>query len=37
MKKHENIDFCNVVMPYQETNLLELNQYQKSDKAAFFI
>ena len=31
------MDFCNVVMPYQETNLLELNQYQKSDKAAFFI
>ena len=28
----ENKDFCNVVMPSEETKLLRFNQYQKSDK-----
>ena len=31
----ENKDFCNVIMPYGDTKLLEFNQYQKSDKAPF--
>ena len=30
-------DFCNVIMPSEETKILELNQYQKSDKAPFII
>ena len=33
----ENKDFCNVVMPSEETKILEFNQYQKSDKAPFII
>ena len=33
----ENKDFCNVVMPSEGTKILEFNQYQKSDKAPFFI
>ena len=31
----ENKDFCNVIMPSQDTKMLEFNQYQKSDKALF--
>ena len=30
-------DFCNVVMPSEDTKILELNQYQKSDKASFIV
>ena len=33
----ENQDFCNVIMASEGTNILELNQYQKSDKASFII
>ena len=34
----ENKDFCNVVMPSSEdTEILEFNQYEKSDKAPFII
>ena len=33
----ENKDFCNVIMPSEDTKVLEFNQYQKSDKATFFI
>ena len=29
----QNIDFCNVIMPSEEIKILELNQYQKLDKA----
>ena len=29
----ENKDFCNVVMPSEETKILEFNQYKKFDKA----
>ena len=29
----ENKDFCNVIMPSEEIKILELNQYQKLDKA----
>ena len=28
----ENKDFCGVVMPYEDTKILEVNQYQKSNK-----
>ena len=31
----ENKDFCNVIMPSEDTKILEFNQYQKSDKAPF--
>ena len=33
----ENKDFCNVNMPSGDTEILEFNQYQKSDKAPFTI
>ena len=33
----ENKDFCNVVMPSEETEILEFNQCQKSDKIPFII
>ena len=33
----ENKDFCNVVMPSEDTKILEFNKYQKSDKAPFII
>ena len=33
----ENEDFCNVIMPSEDTKILEFNQYQKSDKVPFFI
>ena len=37
MKVFENKDFCNILMPSEDTQILELNQYQKSDKASFII
>ena len=36
-KLYKNKDFCNVVMCSKDTNILEFNKYQKSDKAPFFI
>ena len=30
-------NFCNVVMSFKETKILELNRYQKYDKAWFII
>ena len=33
----KNKDFGNVAMPSEDTKILELNQYQKSDKEAFII
>ena len=33
----ENKDFCNAAMPFEDTKILEFNQYQKSDKAPFII
>ena len=33
----ENKDFCNVIMPSEDTKILEFNQYKKSDKAPFII
>ena len=29
--------FCNVVIPSEDTKILEFNQYQKSDKAPFIV
>ena len=33
----ENKDFCRVIMPSEDTKILEFNQYEKSDKAPFII
>ena len=37
LKSHKkgckNKDFCNIAMPYEDTKILEVDQYQKSDKA----
>ena len=33
----ENKDFCNIIMPPEDTKILEFNQYQKSDKSPFII
>ena len=29
--------FCNIVIPSEDTEIVEFNQYQKSDKAPFMI
>ena len=34
---YENKYFCNVIMPSENTKILEFNQYQKSNKAQFVI
>ena len=33
----ENKDFSNIIMPYEDTKILEFHQYQKSDKTPFVI
>ena len=33
----ENKDFCNIIMPSEDTKILQFNQYQKCDKAPFII
>ena len=33
----ENKDFCNVVMPSEDSKILKFNQYQKSENAPFVI
>ena len=33
----ESNDFCNIVMSFEDTKILNFNQYQKSDKASFVI
>ena len=33
----ENKDFCNIIMPPEDTKILQLNQCQKSDKPPFII
>ena len=33
----ESKDFCDIIMPYEDTKILEFSQYQKSDKAPFII
>ena len=41
LESHKNVckikDFCNVVMPSEDTKILEFNHYQKFDKAPFII
>ena len=32
-----NKDFCNIIMPSENTKISEFNQYQKSDKTPFII
>ena len=36
-KACENKNFCGVVIPSEDTNILEFNQYQISDKTSFII
>ena len=36
-KECRNKDLYNVVMPFEDTKILEFNQYQKSDKTPFII
>ena len=33
----ENKDFCGIVMPSEKDNILEFNQYMKSDKMSYTI
>ena len=33
----DNRDFCNVIVPSEDTKILEFSQYQKSDNATFII
>ena len=33
----ESKDFCNVIMPFKYTKILQFNQNQKSDKAPFIM
>ena len=37
IKKCENKDFCNVIIPSQDTKIFEFNEYQKSDIVSFII
>ena len=41
LKSHEKIcenkDFCGIAMPSEKDNILELNQYMKSDKMPYII
>ena len=37
IKKYVKKFLCYIVMPSEDTKLLELNHYRKSDKAPFFI
>ena len=36
-KVYENKDFCNIIIPSEDTKILVFNQYQKSEKASCFI
>ena len=36
-KEYEMKDVCSIVMPSEDTKILELNQYQKPDKAPIII
>ena len=37
IKVCKNKNFCNEIMPSEDTTILEFNQYQKSDKAQLMI
>ena len=34
-KVRKNKDFCNTIMTFEDTEILQFNQYHKSDKAPF--
>ena len=36
-KSQKNKDYCNVIMPSKNTEILEFNQNQKSNKAPFIV
>ena len=36
-KVRKNIDFCNVVIPSENTKVLEFNQYHKSNKTPLIV
>ena len=36
-KVFENKDFCNIIVSFEDTKILEFIQYQKSDKAPFIV
>ena len=36
-KACKNKDFCGIVMPSEKNNILELNQYMKSDKVPYIV
>ena len=33
----QNKDFCNVIIPSEDTKTLEFNQYQETDKVSIFV
>ena len=35
--EYVKIGVCNIIMPSEDTKILEFNQYQKSDKAPFIV
>ena len=41
LKSHEKVcknkDFCEIVMPSEKDNILEFNQYMKSDKIPYIV
>ena len=37
MKEYVKINFCNIIIPSEDTKTLEFNQYKKSDKTPFII
>ena len=36
-RARENKDLCNIIMPSEDTKILEFNQYQESDKGSFIM
>ena len=36
-REHENKDFRNIIMPFEDTKILEINQFQRPDKVPFII
>ena len=36
-RESENKDFCNAIMPFEDTKILDFNQYKISDEEPFFI
>ena len=36
-KLRENKDFCNIVIPFEDTKILLFHQYKKSDEAVLIV